>query len=81
MTTFLLHVYRRNSWPTHTPDWILSIPPKNISNKFTIISKLCRFLQPGLISSTIFCKKTDFSTSNHKRYKLIWAQFPMIGNT
>ena len=55
------------------------IPPRNISDKFTIIWDLCRFLQPGLISSTIFCKKLDFPTANHNRYKkLHWAQFPMI---
>ena len=58
------------------------IPPRNISDKFTIIWDLCRFLQPGLISSTIFCKKLDFPTVNHNRYiKLHWAQFPIIGNT
>ena len=30
------------------------IPPRNISDKFTIVRDLCRFLQPGLISSTTF---------------------------
>ena len=46
------------------------------------LGPFCRFLQPGLISSTIFCKKLDFPTVNHNRYiKLHWAQFPMIGNT
>ena len=62
--TFLLYIYRRNSCPTHTPDLTLStIPPKNISDKFTIIWDLCRFLQPDLISSTIFCKRLDFHFS------------------
>ena len=89
ITTSLLLIYRRNSCPnlifkpTHQTGWTLSsIPPRNISDKFTITWDLCRFLQPGLISSTIFCKKLDFPTANHNRYiKLHWAQFPMIGNT
>ena len=83
ITTSLPYIYRRNSCPNHTPDRALStIPPRNISDKFTITWDLCRFLQPGLISSTIFCKKLDFPTVNHNRYiKLHWAQFPMIGNT
>ena len=43
---------------------------------------LCRFLQPGVISSTIFYQKLDFPTANHNIYiKLNCAQFPMIGNT
>ena len=44
---------------------------------------LCRLLQPGLISSKIFCRKLDFPTVNHhnKYIKLHWAQFPMIGKT
>ena len=81
--TTSLPIYRRSSCPTHTLDLTSSIiPPRNISDKFTIIWDLCRFLQPGLISSTIFCKKLDFPTVNHNRYiKLHWAQFPMIGNT
>ena len=66
------------------PDWTLRIiPPRNISDKFTIIWDLCKFLQPGLISSTIFSKKLDFPTINHNSrcIKTHWAQFPMIGNT
>ena len=84
ITTSLSHKFLSNPYlETHTPDWTSStIPPRNISDKFTIIWDLCRFLQPGLISSTIFCKKLDFPTVNHNRYiKLHWAQFPMIGNT
>ena len=87
ITTSLPHIYRRNSCPTHifkptTHQTSSIIPPRNISDKFTIIWDLCRFLQPGLISSMIFCKKLDFPTVNHNRYiKLHWAQFPMIGNT
>ena len=36
----------------------------NISDKLTIIRNLCGFLQPGLISSTIFCRKLEFPTAN-----------------
>ena len=59
------------------------ISSRNTSNKFTIIWDPCRFLQPGLISSTIFCKKLDFplSTIINSFVKLHRAQFPMIGNT
>ena len=52
-----------------------SIPTRNISDKFTIIKDLCRFLQPGLISSA-FLKKLDFPTANHKRYKLVMGLIP-----
>ena len=55
------------------------IPPRNISDKFTIIRDLFRFLQPGLISSTIFDEKLGFPTGNLKRiliYKLIMDLIP-----
>ena len=94
ITTSLCHKFSSNPYlETQTPDWTSSIiPPRNISDKFTIIWDLFRFLQPGLglISSARFCKKIDFPTVNHKRYiksqnfkiwKLHWAQFPMIENT
>ena len=91
ITTSLFHIYRRSSCPAHifkpthqTGLQASSIPPRSISDRFTIIWYLCRFLQPGLISSTIFCKKLGFPLScNHiNRYiKLHWAQFPMIRNT
>ena len=48
------------------------IPPRNISDKFTIIKDLCRFLQPGLISCTTFDEEQGFLTTNYERiYKLI----------
>ena len=87
ITTSLPHIYRRNSCPTHIfkpthQTGLQASSHRNISYKFITIWDLCRFLQPGLISSTIFCKKLDFPTVNHSRYiKLHWAQFPMIGNT
>ena len=57
-------------------------PTQKYFRKFTIISVLCRFLERGLISSNIFCKKPDLSAANHKRcINLLWAQFPMIGKT
>ena len=49
-----------------TTQTTLSIPAKNILDKFTIIRDLFKFLQPGLISSTIFRKKLDFPTVIHK---------------
>ena len=36
------------------------IPSRNISDKFTIIRDLCRFILPGLISSTAFDEKLGF---------------------
>ena len=55
------------------------IPTRNISDKFTTIRDLFRFLQPGLISSTTFDEKLGFPTGNHKRipiYKLIMDLIP-----
>ena len=44
------------------------IPPRNISDKITIIRQrhLCRFLQPSLFSSKSFEEKLGFPTANHK---------------
>ena len=53
------------------------IPPRNISDKFTIIRTLCRFLQSGLIFATTFDEKLGFPTANHERiYKLIMELIP-----
>ena len=47
------------------------MPPRNIWDSSTIIREFYRFLQPGLISTTIFEEKLRFPTANHKRiYKL-----------
>ena len=41
-----------------------------------------RFLEPGLISSTIVQMKLDLFSANHKGYiNLLLAQFPVIVNT
>ena len=49
----------------------------NISDKFTIIRDVCRFLHPGLISSTTFDEKLSFPIANHKRlYKLTMDLIP-----
>ena len=40
---------------------------RNLLDKFTIIRDLCRYLQPGVISSTKFDDKVDFLTANPKR--------------
>ena len=56
------------------PVFLYSIPTRNISDKFNIIGDLCRFLQPGVTSSTTFLKKLDFPTANHRRsIHLLWA--------
>ena len=69
ITTSLPDIYRRNSCPTHifkpTHQTSSIISPSNISDKFTIIWDLCRFLQSGLNSCTIFRKKLDFPSVNH----------------
>ena len=53
------------------------IPPKNISDKFTIIRNICRFLQPGFICSRSFEEKLDLPTANHIQiYKAIAELIP-----
>ena len=53
------------------------IPPKNISDKFTIIRDICRFLQPGFISFRSFEEKLDLPTANHNQiYKAIAELIP-----
>ena len=81
-------IYRRNSCPTHSFKSKHQIDFKHHPTQeyfrqiYHYLGPFCRFLLPGLISSTIFCKKLVFPTVNHKRYiELHWAQFPMIGNT
>ena len=57
--------------------YLYCIPPRNISDKFTIIRDLSRFLQPGLILSPTFDKTVGFPTANRKRiYKLIMDFIP-----
>ena len=43
------------------------LPPRNISDKFTLIGDVCRFLQTDLISSTIIHEKLAVPTANHKK--------------
>lgn len=43
-----------------------SIPPKHITDKFTIIKDLCIFLQPGLISHLRFEEKLGHIHLNPK---------------
>ena len=58
------------------------IPPRNVSGKFIVIRGLCRFLQPGLISSTTFDERLSFPTANHKIiYKLIMDLIPNVRST
>ena len=44
--------------------YFFSIPPKNIIDKFTIIRDICRFLQPGFISSRSFEEKLNLPNAN-----------------
>ena len=81
-------IYKRNSCPTHIFKSKHQVDFKHHPTQEYFrqidhyLGTFCRFLLPGLISSTIFCKKLVFPTVNHKRYiKLHWAQFPMIVNT
>ena len=55
------------------------ISPNNISGTLIIIRGLCRFLQPGLISSTKFYKKIGFNLVYKLIMDLDWKY--LIGNT
>ena len=56
------------------------ISPNNISDKFTIIRDICRFLQPGFISSRSFEEKLDLPTANHIQiFKAIAELIQRIG--
>ena len=75
---------KRNSWPTHffkhhtTNPCFYCIPHRNISDKFTIIRDLFRFLKPSLISSMTSDEKVGFPIANHERiYKLILDSIPI----
>ena len=61
------------------------VPSKNVSDKFTSmvgIKDLCRFLQPGLISSMTFEKELGLSNDNHEiMYKLIMDLIVKTGST
>ena len=66
-----LKPHTKLGFSSHNP-YFYCISPRKISNKFTIITYLCRFLQPGVISSTTIDDKLSPPTVNHKRiYKLI----------
>ena len=53
------------------------IPPMNILDKFTIIRVICRFLQPGFISSRSFEEELNLRTANHNQiYKTIVELIP-----
>ena len=53
------------------------INPKNILVKFITIRDVCRFLQPGFISSRSFEEKLNLPTANHNQiYKAIVALIP-----
>ena len=57
--------------------YFFSIPPKNIVDKFTIIRDICRFLQPGFISSRSFEEKLNLPNVNSNQiYRSIVELIP-----
>ena len=53
------------------------LPPQNISDKFSTIRDISRFLQPGLIPSATFGEKLNLPNVNHnKTYKPIIDLIP-----
>ena len=60
---------------------LYSILRRNISDKFTIIRDLRRFLQPGLISTTTFDEKRFFYCQTKEYINLLRTRFPKIGST
>ena len=68
-----LNLHNKLDFRSDNP-YFYCIPPRNISDKFTRIRDLCRFIQPGLISTAAFDDKLGFSTANRKEYiKLLWT--------
>ena len=64
--------------PYHSDNpYFYCLPPLNISDKFSTIRDICRFLQPGLISSETFREKLDLPNINHNNiYKKIVELIP-----
>ena len=64
--------------PHHSDNpYFYCLPPQNISDKFWTIRDICRFLQPGLISSETFREKLDIPNINHNNiYKKIVELIP-----
>ena len=65
-------IYSRNSCPSHIfkttytrLDFKHHPTQEYFRQIYHYLGPFCRFLQPGLISSTIFCKKLDFPAVNH----------------
>ena len=53
------------------------LSPQNISDKFTIIRDICKFLQPGLILSVSFSEKLNLPNVNHNKiYKSVIELIP-----
>ena len=54
---FLEPTYYKVPYNSDNP-YFYCLPPQNISDKFSTITDICRFLQPGLIPSATFGEKT-----------------------
>ena len=53
------------------------LPPQNISDKFSTIRDICRFLRPGLLPSATFGEKLNLPNVNHNKiYKPIIDLIP-----
>ena len=61
-----LNLHPKLEFSANNP-YFYCIQPRNISNKYTIIKHLYRFLQPGLTSSMTSDEKVRFPNANHKR--------------
>ena len=59
----------RHTKMDHNSDnpYFFSVPPKYIVDKFTINRDICRFLQPGFISSSSFEEKLNLPEENSNR--------------
>ena len=71
-----LNLHTKQRFSSDNP-YFYCLPPQNISDKFTIIRDIRRFLQPGVISSVSFREKLSLLNVNHNRiYKSIVELIP-----
>ena len=71
-----LNPHTKLDFNSHNP-FFYCMPPNNISDKFTTIRDICRFLQPGFISSKWFEEELNLPPANHNQiYKAILELLP-----
>ena len=87
-TTFLPHIYRRNSCPTHifTPThqtWLQTSSHTGLfQTNLPLFGTFVDFCNQVWFPLRYFVRNFIFLCQPYNRYiKLYWAQFPMIGNT